>query len=81
MTPTSPAHWLTVNFERQTPTPAFPPKAMAAANGSLDLAISDPYLMADSAALVAIPDTLVLIVLGISTFFFSLSPKVVDYHE
>ena len=78
MTPTSPAHWLAVNLERQTPTPAFPPKAMAAANGSLALAISDPYLIIDSAALVDKPDILVLIVLTISTFFFSLSPKVVD---
>ena len=81
MTPTSPAHWLAVNLERQTPTPAFPPIAMAAANGSLALAISDPYLIADYAVFIAIPEILVLIVWGLSTLFFSLLPKVNDNHQ
>ena len=55
MTPKSPAHWLAVNLESDTPTLTFPPKAMAAANGSQDLATSIPYFMNDSDALVATP--------------------------
>ena len=47
----SPAHWLAENFEREAPTPIFPPKAMAAATGSHAVATSAPYFMADSVAL------------------------------
>ena len=46
-----PAHWLAENFDREAPTPSFPPTAMVADNGSHAVAISVPYFMADSATL------------------------------
>ena len=55
ITPMSPAHWLAENFEREAPTPIFPPKAMAAATGSHAVATSAPYFMADSVALQVSP--------------------------
>ena len=51
ITPMRPAHWLAENFDREAPTPSFPPTAMAADNGSHAVAISAPYFMADSATL------------------------------
>ena len=51
ITPMSPAHWLAENFDKDAPTPTFPPKAMAAANGSHAVATSAPYFMADSMTL------------------------------
>ena len=46
---------LAENLEREAPTPIFPPKAMAAANGSLAFATSAPYLTVDSVTLDANP--------------------------
>jgi hypothetical protein len=49
ITPTRPAHWLAEKRDNETPTPVLPPTAMAAPNGSLEVAISTPYFIADSA--------------------------------
>ena len=46
-----PAHWLAENFDREAPTPSFPPIAMAADNGSHADATSVPYLRTDSVSL------------------------------
>ena len=46
---------LAENLEREVPTPLFPPKAIAATNGSLALATSAPYLIVDSATLYVKP--------------------------
>ena len=51
ITPMRPAHWLAENFDREAPTPSFPPIAMAADNGSHADATSVPYLRTDSVSL------------------------------
>ena len=47
ITPISPAHWLAENLDKATPIPIFPPTAIAAARGSQELAISEPYFTAE----------------------------------
>ena len=47
ITPISPAHWLAENLDKETPIPLLPPTAIAAARGSHELAISEPYFTAD----------------------------------
>ena len=48
ITPMRPAHWLAENFDREAPTPSFPPIAIAADNGSHAVATSAPYFRTDS---------------------------------
>ena len=71
MIPRRPAHWLAVNFESKTPTPVFPPIAMAAANGSDAVAISVPYLITDSSVF----ETVCFDMSSVFAKAFALSPK------
>ena len=75
ITPTRPAHWLAENLDNDKPTPTFPPKEIAASNGSQAVATSEPYLIMDSEAFFAIPFAIALFLsLRVAKLVFKFSP-------
>ena len=70
MTPTSPAHWLAENLDKEAPALVLLLIATAAVKGSHESANSAPHLIADSATFVAFRKRSHLTSFKTLTFFF-----------